>query len=134
MPEASAPNTSVTRPLGIPPTPSAWSREMEPVGMASTRVATVDFPSFITAPGAKVTVYLSDGKFQGLRFLGRQVTLPVAYLSRRSAGSTVGIEAMIAWAQLANNKEKPMVGSASHGDDGPILTGYGGYVKTFVRN
>jgi len=36
FPEDSGPKISVTRPRGIPPTPSAWSSSSDPVGIVAT--------------------------------------------------------------------------------------------------
>ena len=49
LPLDSGPYTSMMRPRGTPPTPSARSRPMLPVEMASTCMAALS-PSFITAP------------------------------------------------------------------------------------
>ena len=48
FPEDSGPNTSTTRPRGKPPTPSAASTEITPVGMADTSIA--DEPRRMMAP------------------------------------------------------------------------------------
>src|SRR5664280_3683959 len=49
LPDDSGPNTSVTRPRGIPPTPSARSRAIDPVGMKSTCCRSAE-PSFMIDP------------------------------------------------------------------------------------
>src|SRR5580704_15639710 len=49
LPDDSGPNTSMTRPRGKPPTPSAASREMEPVGITLT-CCTLREPSCSTEP------------------------------------------------------------------------------------
>src|SRR5665811_1521792 len=49
LPDDSGPNTSVTRPRGMPPTPSARSRAIEPVGMKSTCCRSAE-PSFMIDP------------------------------------------------------------------------------------
>ena len=50
LPEDSGPKTSMIRPRGMPPTPRAISRSMQPVGMAEMfRLAELS-PSFMMAP------------------------------------------------------------------------------------
>src|SRR6478735_5855196 len=49
LPEDSGPKISVIRPRGIPPTPSARSRAIEPVGIESTCCFS-DVPSFMIEP------------------------------------------------------------------------------------
>ena len=59
LPEDSAPYISVTRPRGIPPTPSALSREGDPVEIESTLTSWAS-PSFMTAPLPKcLSIWLS---------------------------------------------------------------------------
>src|SRR5512132_3501116 len=50
LPEPSGPNTSTTRPRGMPPTPSAMSSASEPEGITETPAPIGCSPSFITAP------------------------------------------------------------------------------------
>src|SRR5262245_16475778 len=50
LPEPSGPNTSTTRPRGMPPTPSAMSSASEPVGMTEMPAPIGCSPSFMTAP------------------------------------------------------------------------------------
>ena len=49
LPAASGPKSSMTRPLGTPPTPRAASSEMAPVEMTSTSIA-ADSPNRMMAP------------------------------------------------------------------------------------
>src|SRR3954452_533068 len=49
LPEDSGPKISVIRPRGMPPTPSARSRAIEPVGIESTACRSAD-PSFMIDP------------------------------------------------------------------------------------
>ena len=50
LPEPSGPKTSMMRPRGMPPTPSAMSRASEPVGMTVMPAPIGCSPSFMTAP------------------------------------------------------------------------------------
>ena len=50
LPEPSGPKTSITRPRGIPPTPSAMSSASDPVGITDTPAPAGCSPSFMTAP------------------------------------------------------------------------------------
>src|SRR5262245_36790355 len=50
LPDPSGPNTSTTRPRGMPPTPSARSSARDPVGMTPIPSPIGCSPSFITAP------------------------------------------------------------------------------------
>src|SRR5213593_4390474 len=50
LPEPSGPNTSITRPRGMPPTPSAMSSANDPVGIVPKPPAIGCSPNFITAP------------------------------------------------------------------------------------
>ncbi|MNN36153.1 hypothetical protein D3C81_1500370 [compost metagenome] len=50
LPEDSGPNTSITRPTGRPPMPSAMSSPSEPVETLSISFTKPPLPSFITEP------------------------------------------------------------------------------------
>src|SRR5438105_5907782 len=50
LPEPSGPNTSTMRPRGIPPTPSAMSRDIDPVGITEMPCPAGCSPRRITAP------------------------------------------------------------------------------------
>src|SRR3984885_15587418 len=50
LPEDSGPNISITRPRGMPPTPSAMSRPNEPVGIESTSYVAPASPKRMTEP------------------------------------------------------------------------------------
>ena len=50
LPEDSCPYTSIIRPLGIPPIPSAISIPRQPVGIAATLSCLLESPSFMMEP------------------------------------------------------------------------------------
>ena len=72
LPDDSGPKISVIRPRGMPPTPSARSSAMEPVGMASTCCRSGE-PSFMIEPRPNCFSMDEDGGVDRLAPLGRYV-------------------------------------------------------------
>src|SRR5450432_2816333 len=69
LPEDSGPKISITRPRGMPPTPSAISSPNEPVGIESTSYVAPASPSRMTEPLPNCfSIWLSAAARAFLRF------------------------------------------------------------------
>ena len=80
LPDDSGPKISVIRPRGMPPTPSARSSAIEPVGIESTACRSAE-PSFMIAPRPNCFSIAEQRRVHGLAAL-RQALAPLRPLVR----------------------------------------------------
>src|ERR1700730_17148558 len=87
LPDDSGPKISMTRPRGMPPTPSAMSRPNEPVGIESTSYVAPASPKRMTEPFPNCfSIWLSAAARAFLRFSSmgspQQSVAPLFHIQR----------------------------------------------------
>ena len=70
LPDDSGPKISITRPRGMPPTPSAMSSAIEPVGIVSTAMPQLGFAQLHDRALAELLFDLRDDVLDRLRLVG----------------------------------------------------------------
>ena len=90
LPDDSGPKISVIRPRGMPPTPSARSSAIEPVGITSIRLMIDADPSFMIEPSPELLLDRLD------RRRGRLAALGLGPVRRSVGGSIRGAIAAVA--------------------------------------